>query len=228
MKKLAKVHILHTDDNNSNVIYCQNGRYVKPQKRVHQQAMYNGCTRHYIYITTDDKPKEGDWCVVGEFIEQFSSEFTSDKERDANWKKIIATTDSALHYNTVEGITDGGRGRIFREKNVPQIPQSFIEEYCKVGGIDEIDVEYELKPSLSEGDDYYSWYVTTPKNHSWSCPVQEQPKVTSNNEIIIHSIEEKVYTKKEVEELCKKAFTHYHYNKMTQGHFEIWKQENIK
>lgn len=204
MKKRAKVHLLPTDDNNSNVIYCQNGRYVKPQERVYQQAMYNGCTRHYIYITTDDEIKEGDWVYALDKVFQITG-------NTAFGRKIIATTNLSL------GLDEVGKAGYSVDEFHPILPQpskEFIEKYCKAGGIDEVDVEY----------------VTDIRGH-WRDNNDEEferPKVTSNNEIIIHSIEEKMYTKKEVEELCQKAFTHYHDNKMTQGHFEIWKQENLK
>ena len=41
MKKRANVIMLPTDDNNAYVIYHKDGHYVKPQERVHQQAIFN-------------------------------------------------------------------------------------------------------------------------------------------------------------------------------------------
>ena len=64
---------------------------------------------------------------------------------------------------------------------VPQIPQSFIESYCKKP-VDKVMVEY----------DYYA---------DGKISILDRimiPKLTSNNEIIIHHIEEKMYSETEL------------------------------
>ena len=156
----------------------------------------------HLYIISDDKIEEGDWVIEtsnSNALEQFAD--YSLNQKSMGCKKIIATTDSKL--------------------KLPQIPQSFIEEYCRKGGIDEVDVEYEVTPSLKTGDNYNiggevrevtdvwlgtnnAWYVSTPNNHAWSCPIELKPKVNSDNTINIHLIEEKMYTREEVEAIAAK------------------------
>jgi len=194
----------------------------------------------HLYITTDDEIKEGDWYLLGKTVRK--SKGNLGKPDEGKYLKIIATTDPELIVHVGQDYT----GTVIRKdgmnyKKLPQPSKEFIEEYCKAGGIDEVDVEYELKPTLSEGDDYYiggevrkvisvwkgtndSWYVTTPKNHGWSCPVQEYPKLTSNNEIIIHPIEEKMYSRDEMYKIAKVAYRMgaQNHNDATVERFDEW------
>jgi hypothetical protein len=77
---------------------------------VHSTSKYGGLflSRHYsptkemgdsyqhIYITSDEKIKEGDWCIVGNGVSKLNTQFTSKEEINTNWKKIILTTDQSL------------------------------------------------------------------------------------------------------------------------------------
>lgn len=103
-------------------------------------------TPHNIYITTDDEIKEDDTWINLDTNTIHNGNLFELANRVPSCKKIIATT--------------------YPELNLPQIPQSFIEEYCRAGGIDEVDVEYDYG--------LIAWKI--------------EPKVTSNNEIIIHLI----------------------------------------
>ena len=88
--------------------------------------------------------------------------------------KIIATTDPKLRNSKYTKEELGGTTpKIY---GLPQIPQSFIEEYCKVGGIDKVLVEY------------MNGYIN---NRPVSNGVL---KTDSNNCIIIHPVEEKMYS----------------------------------
>ena len=129
--------------------------------------------RQHLYFTTDDEIKEGDWFVnsdedpiVLKCTENTSMGVASSETVYSTGlsKKIIATTDPKL--------------------NLPQPQKSLIEEYCRVGGIDEVDVEYERKTISGEWKD-----VLLPSEWGSKGENPTRPKVTSNNEIIIHPIQ---------------------------------------
>jgi len=128
----------------------------------------------HLYFTTDEEIKEGDWCLkplykdgikLGFGILQADSSYFGGYGYD--WEehhKIIATTDPKL--------------------NLPQPSQAFIEKYCKLGGIDEVDVEYFEEAYMSGGYHYTK---------------KPQLKVDSHNSITIHPIEEQMYSRIQVE-----------------------------
>jgi len=72
---------------------------------------------------------------------------------------------------------------------LPHPSKSFIEKYCKLGGINEVNVEYEIDIIL----EYSSG--TTPSTFL---------KVNLHNEIAIHPIKDS-WSKDEVEALCNFA-----------------------
>jgi hypothetical protein len=114
----------------------------------------------HLYFTSDDGIKEGDW-----YYWEFNRSIIKHKSFEGNdrpskdCRKIIATTDSKL-------------------KDIPQIPQSFIEEYTKQGGNVLVDLEYEQYWAKVNGE-----YPKEP---------QFKPKLTTNNEVIIHLVEIKI------------------------------------
>tara|TARA_R110000868_G_scaffold128318_4_gene336317 strand:- start:185 stop:646 length:462 start_codon:yes stop_codon:yes gene_type:complete len=73
---------------------------------------------------------------------------------------------------------------------LPQPSQALIKAYCEQGGFDEVDVEYEEEGRFAyEGDTRYTLKVD---------PI--------HNTITTHRIVEKMYSREEMIELCKKAF----------------------
>ena len=177
--------MLPTDDNNAYVIYHKDGHYVKPQERVHQQAIYNGYTRNYIYITIDDKITVGDWYLW------FDLPKIAQVGHIQSGQKIIATTDPELNKGWIEDLDPERKSthtQLVTHQGLPQPSKAFIEEYCRAGGIDEVDVEYGLFHDGNFKDD--------DETHAFKAI--RKPKVTSNNEIIIHPIEEKMYSESEL------------------------------
>jgi len=79
---------------------------------------------------------------------------------DTGYREIIATTDPEL--------------------NLPQPSKAFIEKYCEVGGIDEVDVEYGLfhDGNFKEDDETHAFKAT------------RKPRVNSHNEITIHPVKD--------------------------------------
>jgi len=122
----------------------------------------------HLYFTTDEDTKEGDWVYSDE---REYGIFKWDEKCPLVVRKIISSTDPKLY--TPLGPDDVN---IF-DIPFPQPSQSFIEKYCKLGGIDEVDVEYVYhKVWDKQTEELLEKYITL--------------KVDSNNEITIHAIEE--------------------------------------
>ena len=122
----------------------------------------------HLYLTTDEDPKEGDWVYSDE---REYGIFKWDEKCPLVVRKIISSTDPKLY--TPLGPDDVN---IF-DIPFPHPSQSFIEKYCKLGGIDEVDVEYVYhKVWDKQTEELLEKYITL--------------KVDSNNEITIHAIEE--------------------------------------
>jgi hypothetical protein len=146
----------------------------------------------HLYFTTDEEIKEGDWCLkplykdgikLGFGILQADSSYFGGYGYD--WEehhKIIATTDPKLTVNISRplGVT----------QELPKPSQAFIEKYCKLGGIDEVDVECE--------DDNYGALFTL-IDGSTETVIAQKLKVDSHNSITIHPIEEQMYSRIQVE-----------------------------
>lgn len=163
----------------------------------------------HLYITTDEEIKPFEKCWV--FDSENNSVFYNAREENTKglthtnfFHKIIATTDLKLYIT--KDYTGYGV--------IPQIPQSFIEEYCKAGGMDEVLVEctggrwdYKrycpFKSIETKGKTDYVWVIGVaydsikhlPKDKIRQTPIE--PKTDSNNCIIIHPVEEKMYSEKE-------------------------------
>lgn len=122
---------------------------------------------------------------------------------ETGYREVLATTDTKLKVISTccegTGYDKRSRCRICDgtgTQSLPQPSQAFIEKYCKVGGIDEVLVEYE----------------------TIFLPIDELPsnqkhvmilKVNSNNEIIIHPIKNS-WSREEVIKLLE---TYYHTTK---------------
>jgi hypothetical protein len=138
---------------------------------------YNLIGKH-LYITTNEEIARGDAKVfIYEGKTYLSSTSSHLDEFDlSKAEHIIATTDKSLPFKP------------------PQIPQSFIEEYCKAGGIDKVLVEYTHPIIKWDKDD-----LPGVNGEVWSTKLQ--PKTDSNNYIIIHPVERYSYEKiKEIAE----------------------------
>ena len=174
----AKVHRLATDDYTSIVVSN------KGELEYTYGEQVNGYQKH-LYITTDEEIKEGDWFYYnhnGGVIGQYKKGMG---EVDG---KIIATTDPKIL----------GKSKITETKNVirhsvfPSIPQSFIEEYCKAGGIDEVLVECKRIPHFDI--EYSHNGLRTEKFNGVTYEDTNEPKLNPDNTIIIHPVEEKMYS----------------------------------
>ena len=167
--------------------------YSKVVLPIQDEEMYQ-----HLYITSDDKIEAGDWCLffwdgnkegelgqIGSEPQQYFPE--NGHTLNKNLRKIIATTDPELRSDGLIEDPNNPKDNLLIRKGLPQPSQSFIEEYCRKGGIDEVDVEYDR-----------------PRSYSPPLPPLE-PEVNSDNTINIHSIKD-TYTREEVEQLCVSAY----------------------
>ena len=225
MKKEANVHMLPTEDITNIVVfnddlYLNNGYIEEDDQYLLGDATSNSHQEpksafefQHLYFTTDEKIKEGDHFynpATNEIL--FASKemlsWNSDTTQEhKGWRKIISSTDPKLKLcKQIDVCGKSLSGKCICPDTVPQIPQSFIEEYCNQGGIDKVDVEY--------------WIVE--KEYSITKKREIEIKVDSNNCIIIHPVEEKMYSKEEV----IKMFWDCHGGVLDQDQIK-WIKENL-
>lgn len=196
--KRAKVHMLSTEKS----------ILAKPKKEGFLQQFHKEIIEskhlmpYHLYFTTDEEIKEGDWYIgneeEGNKLIQFKGRIIP-----IGFEKIIATTDPKLKIIT--GTVGNGTGI-----PLPQPSQAFIEKYCKVGGIDEVDVEYEtLEDSMwvCNGCNQVkmSDMCTNCGCYDEHHPTYTKLKVDNHNTITIHPIKNS-WSREEVVELVKKSY----------------------
>jgi hypothetical protein len=155
----------------------------------------------HLYILSDEEIKEGDWVLwfwdggqIG--VTEPQKYLGGEQVLNNGHKKIIATTDPHLFVNAGEETIARASGfsQTFTKKEMlPQIPQHIIEAYVK-NPFDEVEVEYE--PSVFgeyDGEIIYNW------------DDEENPKLNQDGTLAVSLVEEKMYSRDEVEELCRNS-----------------------
>ena len=182
-RKRAQVHMLPTEEPSLLAINNGNIRYANFNLSPGATLLYQ-----HLYFTTDEEIKEGDW-VVQQFEKQDADvcQITNGEYEIAPdiQRKIIASNDPKLETS------DEVFHNTYKQK-LPQPSQALIKAYCEQGGIDWVDVEYEVKGTIGKklGDNalYHGLKVD---------PV--------HNTITTHRIVEKMYSREEVEKLLEKV-----------------------
>jgi hypothetical protein len=224
MKKLVKVHELPTKDKSHIGLYIDVRGKLNIYYRNELTPQIKTFFPQHVYFISDEEPKDGDWFIrnVGSILAV--EQYIKDDHLYANDRKIVATTDKALCYIKQNGHL--GQAII----PLPQISQQFQEEYCKAGGkIDEVLLEYEWE----EGEKFELDNLDTARfindtelencsgtvfnkselskaeldyvNYDKDALATLNLKTDQNNCVIIHPVEPKLYTRKEVERLCRNA-----------------------
>ena len=98
-----------------------------------KDAKRDGHINNYLYFTTDEEIKEGDWFI---WLKYNIVERATKKDNNKECRKIISSTDPKLCIECTYKGDD-------KCKSLPQPSQAFIKAYCEQGGFDEVDVEYE-------------------------------------------------------------------------------------
>jgi hypothetical protein len=202
MKEKAQVIMLPTDKAENCIVKhrVSGNLYYYDQYFTQVYLKLNDWSSHHLYFVTDDEMKEGDWVLFGDVVmvaTSFGDRVICDEEGNSfmkhDCKKIIATTDPELlnwqcHHKCIGTQLSEGICQCYK-KRIAQPSKAFIEKYCKEGGIDKVEVEYQVFP-YKTGDIVSKTY---------------RLKVNSHNEITIHPIKDR-WTREEVEERCREVF----------------------
>jgi len=205
MKKEEQVVIIPTDKASCihrNKVKTDSGyeyrlTYHETPSKCKNDGLLSG--NQHLYITTDEDFMSGEWVLFSDVVmiaKSFDDRVVYDGEGNSfmkyDCKKIIATTDPKLRSDSL--IEDPARpeDNLLIRKGIPKIPQSLIESYCK-NPVDKVMIEYTLPDKIKN--------ALIVGNISRALDSDYIPKLTSNNEIIIHPIEEKMYTREEVESI---------------------------
>jgi len=209
MEKIrAKVHMLPTES--SKILKLNNGNILNYHKELQGDA---AVTPVHLYFTTDEVIREGDWFITDDenndlihaIDEQWRALSKHEGLRELS-RKIIASTDPNL------GITDHRISPVPNFVDIPQPSQDFIKSYCKQGGIDEVDVEYNRFIPDWETDlitPYYDYKL----------------KVDSHNTITIHLIKDS-WDREEVIEICRSLYSELK-GYVPKTSFNEWIEENL-
>ena len=194
MKKESEVVMLPTDKAENCILKHEGGLGMGHIKGFHSQGYLksNNETSHHLYFTSDEEIEVGCHVLFSDVV--FKCHAVDDKvvgDDEGNTfmkvdcKKIIGTTDESLSIKMEQA------GNNVWTQQLPHPSQAFIERFCKVGGIWKVMVEYELQSfgALIE-DSITPLYL---------------PKVDSHNEITIHPVKEKVYSREEVITILKEC-----------------------
>jgi hypothetical protein len=195
MKNRAKVHLLPTNDERAVIGLTADEKTLW----FAHSGVGNSYGNRHLYITTDDEIKEGDWCLffwdgtkdgelgqVGSEPQQYLP--SEGHTLNRNLRKIIATTDPKLHSTRLKDCPINPEDNMVSVRGVSKPPKSFIEEYCKVGGIDEVMVEYE--EYCPHPLDTYKCGLEIGCDEDGCYSGKFKLKLISNNEIIIHLVKD--------------------------------------
>lgn len=225
--KRAKVIMLPTKDN---TLIRYNSSLDIISSNITNFAVANNdyISCQHLYFTTDDGIKEGDWVYENNLNQDIRVYQIQKREgrllffrfrnvpiwldkNNHNCKKIIATTDKSLLVNPHT------KNRMLMYNILPHPSQAFIEKYCKVGGIDEVLVEYtqykrfrnKIPNSCYEEGSFY---------------IESLLKVDSYNTITIHPIKDS-WSRGEVEDLIYLAMISRNHISLIE--FNKWVEENL-
>ena len=211
-KKRCKVVMLPTDKASASVAYSkQENAYVVASKlrllEITQGFEVTSLWEYFnLHIVNDEDIATGDWVLFSDVVmiaKSFDDRVVHDGKGNSFMKgdchKVIATTDPELRSDGLIEDPNNPKDNLLIRKGLPQPSQSFIEEYCRKGGIDEVDVEYEMLCGVVVG-------MCSCSKLDIDCQcLRLHLKVNSSNEITIHSIKD-TYTREEVEQLCVSAY----------------------
>lgn len=191
----VRVHMLPTEDK-SEISYGNSGQ-GKPIYHLSFRPVYNNRTYQHLHITTDEEIKEGDWYYNGmnKMVVKATNRY-SEMKNPIPHRKIIASTDPKLEVQC------GNNPNC--KKQLPQPSQSFIKKYCELGGIDEVDVEYEIKHNCTVDGGANPCLTDMKLCEINGCETIYRLKVDSYNTITIHAIKDS-WSRKEIEQVIHQA-----------------------
>ena len=158
-----------------------------------------GYKYQHLHFTSDEVAQEGDWYLFKGKIIGLADKRHGELGRLTGHKKIIATTDKKMTIETsATGYTEDRARTFYGTEPLPQIPQSFVKHYAEQGGIDSVELGYDCLASagliimdISKDPPEDDLNIPT-ECYKWTL------KLTSDNEVIVHLIEEKMYSLNEI------------------------------
>lgn len=207
MKQEARVILLPTKNNIKGAI-CQGvDRQLYPNASHPENKMYGNL---HLYIVDDSEIKEGSIWINLDTNTLHTGNLFELANRASSCKKIIGTTDPELI-----------------KAGVPQMPQSFIEAYCK-NPVEKVMVEYIGTCTNCSEQHEDSVLCMSMQNAEYDARVAPYTiKLTSDNELIIHLIEEKLYTRKEVINCIQQYWNKTHGEGTQNQRLINWIKENL-
>jgi hypothetical protein len=174
---MKNIHLLPTTKEQHSIIRKHTGLLLIQTT----DKVYSG-TKLNLYITSDEKIKEGDWCIVGNGVSKLNTQFTSKEEINANWKKIILTTDQDLIADGVQAIDD-----------------EFLEWFVKNPSCESVEVE--KRYSDFTVDPFVGYKIIIPQEDPKQDPTLENAKLALREHILANK--EKVA--EDLQEMRKKS-----------------------
>ncbi len=197
--------------------FGEKGKLVYSDSNIKTPTILN-----HLYILSDEKPSIGDWVICSNWEKSYQKlgqvshigepfNFKNTIQINGNpdlhidrhvldyCKKVIATTDKELTISTYDSSDELSTPGSMK---LPQIPQEFIEQYIRKyndsgKGIDYVEVEY-IKQRCTEPFSKNGCHCI--KDEECSRPIRNL-LINSGNTINIKPIEEKMYSREEVEQI---------------------------
>ena len=183
------------------------------------ETLHSGKFQH-LYLISDDVIKEKDWFIntgtrtLFQATENMVNNQWFPKKHGGYWGKVIASTDPEISsYGMANGKLYGEqyKGTQFEDNRLPKIPESFIKDFAKANGIDDVIVEYgKFTTSGADHVDYKNWY--------------DALKLTNYNEVIISIVEENILTG---EDIIAKMGWHYYSTESSARRVADWCAKNM-
>lgn len=135
----------------------------------------------HLHFLSNEEIKEGDWLLADGYNNMHPKHLGIAKADKEQLRAILqGFTAKKIIATTDESL------------NLPRPSNEFLKKYCELGGIDEVVVEYVEEYDWSLGDIAIDY------------PIGYKLKVAPDNTISIKSIQQKIYTQKEVDDLLKR------------------------
>lgn len=217
------------EDRDTKKLFFLNAGLYKPRKVI----------KHHLYILSDEEIKKGDFCVIKNHYKEYyvakfngksfdiineGGNFNPIKYGDNAWK-IVATTDKSLFIEGKCSCMKPEKGGCYQcNKELPKIPESFIQTYIKAYNEGKPIIEVDLEMDMNDTDEMLVNEGYIKDNSVFGI------KTNPDNTVIVH--ENKMYTREEVEEILLKSLDatvtkHKGFRKIFEEQLKNWIQENL-
>jgi hypothetical protein len=188
MKKQVKAHMLPTDD--EGVVMTDVGAYNTDMiviSKLPDNLKGHERPHNHIYITSDEKIKEGDhilskYSIGALYIDGKLN--TVKMLAEGKWRKIIATSDRSLKIK----IPLENRTGLHVTKKLPNVSQDFIKAFVESNGKEDWEIEYEQYGLCVPCNEQGVRHCAHPEECGYS-QVLDELKLDSDNYVILSAIE---------------------------------------